>query len=169
MFGMSMKERAVEALHRGTKAVLIGGYFHVDDLKQFGLNKQASAWLYTEAIAHQIYALSVISNNTIMNKYRWATADFVNRTIHEAITDFEFSEAPISEGLYAPGTISSIVLKRCAEMDRLMPQQRADGEQFWQSAKMISEVDQGANESEIVEKLASVTQEYFHAAIKMFN
>ena len=98
-----------------------------------------------------------------LKKYRWASAEFVNKAINEEITDFEFREG------VTPGSISSFVFRRCAEMDRLTPQQRADGEQFWQSARKIREIDQGANESEIVEKLASVMQEYFHTAIKMFN
>jgi hypothetical protein len=163
MFGMSMRERAVEALHRGTKAVLIGGYFHIDHSKQFGLNEEASAWLYTEAISQQIYALTVIANNTISKNYRWATPELVIKTINEIITDFEIKER------LTPGSISSFVFRRCAEIDQLTPQQRADGEQFWQSARKIRKLDQRANEPEIVEKLASTTQEYFHTALKMFN
>jgi len=158
-----MKERAKEALHRGTKAVLIGGFFHVQHAGEFGLNEQASAWLYTEALAHQIDVLIVISNNTLAKRYRWATPEFAVKTINEAITDYEIQEG------FTPGSISSFVFRRCAEMDSLSPQERVNGQHFCQSARKIKEFDPGADEELIVKKLGAVAREYFAIAVKMFE
>ena len=72
MFGLSTKERqerAIEALQRGTKAILVGGFFHAENADEYGLNEEASAWLYTEALAHQVYDLIVIFNNTLANNH----------------------------------------------------------------------------------------------------
>lgn len=163
MFGLSMKERAKEALHRGTKAVLIGGFFHVQHAEEFGLNEQASAWLYTEALAHQIYVLIVISNNTLAKRYGWATPEFAVKAITEAITNFETQEGS------TPGSISSFVFRRCAEMDSLSPQERVDGEHFRQSARKIKALDPKTDEERIVERLDAVAREYFDVAVKMFK
>ncbi len=163
MFGLSIKERAREALLRGTKAVLIGGFFHVQHAEEFGLNEQASAWLYTEALAHQIYVFTVISNNTLAKQYGWATPEFVLKAINEAITDYETQEGS------PPGSISSFVFRRCAEMDSLSPQERVAGEHFRRSARKIMELDPMADEERIVERLDAVAREYFDVALRMFK
>jgi hypothetical protein len=163
MFGLSKKERAVEALQRGTKAVLIGGFFHVQDAEKYGLNKQASAWLYTEAIAHQIYALIVIFNNTLEKKHVWANTEFVLKAINNAITDWE-----LQEGL-TPGSVSSFIFRRCTEMDALTGQERIHGEHFRQSARKVAEFDPRADQESIANRLSSVAREYFDNAVKMFR
>ena len=163
MFGLSKKERAKEALQRGTKAVLIGGFFHVQHAEEYGLNEQASAWFYTEALAHQIYILIVIFHNTFGKKYGWATSEFAVKAINETLTDYE-----IKEGL-TPGSVSSFIFRRCAEMDALSSQDRVDGEHFRQSACKVAELDSRADQESIANKLSSVAMEYFDNAVKMFR
>lgn len=163
MFGLSKKERATEALQRGTKAILIGGFFHVQHAEKYGLNEQASAWLYTEALAHQVYVLIVIFNNTLAKKYGWATLQFAMKAINEAITDYEIQEGS------TPGSVSSFIFRRCAEMDTLTPQERVAGEHFRQSARKVFEYDSRADQEAIAERLSAVSKEYFEIAVKMFR
>ena len=163
MFGLSKKERAAEALRRGTKAVLIGGFFHVEHTEEFGLNDEASAWLFTEAIAHQIYVLFVIFNNTLAKKYRWATHDFALKAVSDAMVDFEL------EGGQPPGVISSITLRRCTEMDALTAAEGASGAHYRQSAAKVAEHDPTANKDAIEERLSSVARRYFENAKPMFQ
>ena len=120
MFGLFLKDRAAEALKRGTKAVLIGGFFHVTDAAKFRLNEEASAYLYTEAEAHQIYILTCMFQSTLAKEKSWATSAFAIKAINDAATDYE-----IEHGI-SPGSISSYVFRRCAEIDNLSPQERHD-------------------------------------------
>lgn len=163
MFGLSKKERAIEALQRGTKAAMIGGFFHVQHTEEYGLNEQASAWLYTEALAHQIYVLIVIFNNTLAKEHAWATTEFAIKAINNAITDWELQEGS------TPGSVSSFIFRRCAEMDSLSAQERVDGKHFWQSARKISDFDPRANQESIANRLDRVAREYFDSAVKMFR
>ncbi len=163
MFGLSKKEQATEALQRGTKAILIGGFFHVQHAEEYGLNEQASAWLYTEALAHQIYVLIVIFNNTLAKEYSWATPQFAMKAINEAITEYEIQEDS------TPGSVSSFIFRRCAEMDTLSPQKRVDGEHFRQSAWKVAEFDSRADQDAIAGRLSAVAMEYFDGAVKMFK
>jgi hypothetical protein len=163
MFGLSKKERATEALQRGTKAILIGGFFHVQHAEQYGLNEQASAWLYTEALAHQVYILIVIFNNTLAKQYGWATHQFAMKAINEAIADYEIQEGS------TPGSLSSFIFRRCAEMDALTPQERVAGKHFRQSAQKVFEYDSRADQEAIAERLSAVSGEYFENAVKMFR
>lgn len=163
MIVFTSKGRAKEALQRGTKAILIGGFFHVQHAAEFGLNEQASSWLYTEALAHQIYVLSVIANNKLTQKYKWATPDYVIKCINEAIIEYEIKEG------FTPGAISSVAFRRCTDFDSLSRQERIDGEHYWQSAKLVKEVDPKADEEKVAARLESVAWEYFNAAERMFQ
>jgi len=105
----------------------------------------------------------LISNNTLAKRYRWATPEFRIKAINEAITDYEIEEGS------TPGSISSFIFRRCAEMDSLSSQERLDGEHFRQSARKIKELDPKADEERIIERLEAVSREYFDAAVKMFE
>lgn len=163
MFGLSLKDRAAEALKRGTKAALIGGFFHITDVAKFGLNENAAGYLYTEAQAHQIYILTVIFQHTLANEKSWATPAFAIKAINDAATDFELEHS------VSPGSISSFVFRRCTEMDNLTPQERVDGRHFSQSAERIIERDPAANKQAIVRALESATRDFFDHAVRMFR
>lgn len=165
MFGLSTKEkeeRAKETLHLATKVVLIGGFFHANQADEFGLNEEASACLYTEVLAHQIYVLIVISNQKLVKRYGWAT-EFAIGEINKAISNHEIREG------FIPGSIGSLVFQRCFEMDSLSPQERHNGEHYRQSARKIKEFDSRADEERIVERLATVAREYFDITVKKFK
>jgi len=163
MFGLSFKEKTAEALKRGTNAALTGGFFHYSQAQEFGLNKEATAWLYTQALVHQIYMLGVLYKHSTMGKYKWATADFMVKNIANILTDHE-----IKQGLTA-GTISSFVFMRCSEMDNLTPKERETGEHYLQSAKLIADKDDSVNIENISKRLNSVAYTYFEHARKMFD
>lgn len=163
MFGLSKKRRVAEALRRGTKAILIGGFFHVEHAEEFHLSEEASAWLYTEAIAHQTYVLMVTFNNTLAKRYRWATPAFAIKAVSGAMADFEMEQGLV------PGGISSFALRRCAEMDALSPEERTSGIHFSQSAAKIAELDPAADQRAIVERLSSVARTYFDNILSMFQ
>ncbi|MCP4319550.1 MAG: hypothetical protein GY789_27090 [Hyphomicrobiales bacterium] len=163
MFGKSKKERTIEALQRGTKAALSGGFFHVQDAEEYGLDEPASAWLYTEALAHQIYVLIVIFNNTLVKKHSWATTQFAIKAINAAITDYEIQVGS------TPGSMSAFIFRRCSEIDALPPQARVDGEHFRQSTRKVAEFDSRADQEKIAHRLESVANEFFNNAINMFK
>ncbi len=163
MFGLSKKEQASEKLQCGTKSILKSGFFSAQYAEDYGLNEQASAWLYTEALAHQIYVLIAIFNNTFGKKYEWATPQFMIKAINEAIVDYEIQEGS------TPGSISSFIFRRCAEMDALSPQDRVAGEHFRQSASKVAEFDSQADRAAIADRLSIVAKQYFDNAINMFK
>jgi len=163
MFGLSFKEKTTEALQRGTKAALTGGFFHYTQAQRFGLNDEATSWLYTEALAHQIYMLGLLYKNSTLGKYKWATYEFSIKSITSALTDHE-----IKEGL-TPGSISSFVFKRCYEIDQLTPKERETGEEYSQSAKLIADKDPRANQKNITKALENAVGSYFEQARKMFG
>ena len=75
MFRLGKKARAAEAIERSVRAVLTSAYFHYSEIEVLGLNESASAWLLTEAYAHQIYALGCVSAHAL-RKDKWATMEF---------------------------------------------------------------------------------------------
>lgn len=163
MFGLTLKERAEEALKRGTKAVLVGGFFHVNDAERFGLNEDATSYLYTEAQAHQIYALTVIFHQTLAKEKSWATPAFAIKAITGAATEFE-----IEHGI-SPGSISFSVFRRCTEIDNLSPQERLDGKHFAQSADRVLDRDPSADRAAVARALEGATHRYFDQALRMFK
>ncbi len=75
MFGVGLRKRTAEAIRRRVRASLTGAYFHHSEVQRFGLNDAGSAWLLTEAYAHQFYALGCIAAHTCRND-KWATFEF---------------------------------------------------------------------------------------------
>jgi len=163
VFGLSFKEKTAEAIQRGTKAALSGGFFHHTQAQKFNLNDEATAWLYTQALVHQIYMLGVLYKHSTMGKYKWATPDFLTKNIDSALTEHE-----IIEGL-TPGTRRSFIFKRCIEMDNLTPKERETGQHYHHSAKLVAEKDSNANEASIARTLEGVVDSYFQQARKMFG
>jgi hypothetical protein len=148
---------------RRVKAILIGGFFHVEHADEFGLNEEAAAWLYAESIAHQIYMLNAIFHNTLGKKYDWATPPFFVKAVSDAMVDFELEQGTV------PGGFASFAFRRCAEIDAMSSAERMSGKQFAQSAAKIAEHDPSADQRAIAARLESVSKQYFDAALPMFR
>ena len=84
MFGFSKKEKAAEAVRRATLASLTGAYFHQSHIEQLRLNKAASSWLYTEALAHQFYTLGTVFSYALSSSENWATEEFFSSAAKSA-------------------------------------------------------------------------------------
>ncbi len=162
MFGFSLRERAAEALRRGARAAMTGGFFHHSEVDGFGLNKEASSFLYTEALSHQIYALGLIFGETLVGKEKWATPEFFFESVGKGIAEHE------KEQSLMPGSVSSFVFKRFMEIENLTPQERNNGEHFNQSTCLIKGKDISANSDDIVKALMTATEQYYSKAKKMF-
>lgn len=163
MFNFSKKERAREAIYRGTKAALTGGFFHYSDAQKFGLNEQATAWLYTEALALQIYTLVTIFNNKLGGRHKWANVEFVVEAIEKATKEYE------KENGLKYGSVGHFVINRMVEIDQMAPDQRRGKEHLWESAQKVKNFDKFAPEEELVDSLDSACLNYFNNAIKMFS
>jgi hypothetical protein len=161
MFGLSKKERVGEALRRGTAAVLTGAFFHPAEIEALGLNNEAASWIYTESLAHQIFALGLIYSNSSFSSESWATAEFFNNTVSEAITKHE------RENSLRPGTINSVIFNRIDDLS-LIYREGVAYQHLLDSATKATEKDPRANRDQIFEKLKSSTENYFMAASKMF-
>ncbi|MBK6973813.1 MAG: hypothetical protein IPH26_13020 [Sterolibacteriaceae bacterium] len=113
MFGLGKRERAAEALRRGTAAALTGGFLHHSQIETLGLSKEASAWIYMESIVHQLFALGVIYSNCSISDQPWATAKFFNDTVSDALTQHERNNQ------LSPGTMTSFIFKRIDDFARI--------------------------------------------------
>jgi hypothetical protein len=164
MFGLSFKEKTAEALHRGTKAALSGVIFHPTQAQKFGFNEEATFWLYSEALAHQIYMLCMLYKHTTpQHKYKWATPHFSINNISKVLIAYE-----LKVGL-APSSTSSFIFERCCEIDELSPKEREIGMHYLQSAKLIVEKDTTANKEIIVQTLKHIASTYVVEARGMFG
>lgn len=163
MFGLTLRERAAEALRRGARAAMTGAYFHHSRVPQFGLNEEASAWLYTEALAHLIYTLSLLYGHALTGKETWATPEFFFKAVAKGI-----GESEKEQGL-AQHSVTSFVLKRVVEMDLLSGEQRTNGEHLKQSAILVQKKDQSANATEITAALEQASMNFYQDARKMFG
>ncbi len=161
MFGLSKRERVGEALRRGTAAALTGAFFHPTEVEALDLNTETSSWIYTESLAHQLFALGLIYSNSSFSNESWATAAFFNNTVSEAITKHE------RENGLSPGTINSFIFNRIDDLGFIYSQGVAH-QHLMDSATKVAEKDQRANRDQIFEKLKSSTENYFMAASKMF-
>lgn len=162
MFGLRKKAQAAEAIRRGVRASLTGAYFHHSEIEKFGLNKSASAWLYTEAIAHHIYALGYISA-TALKTEKWATLDFFFESAIDGMKEAEKHDGPSAKQL-APS-----VLKRYGEFESFSGQERIEGAHYHSSAELIAKQDSAANLEIIENALRASTDRYVADARKMFG
>lgn len=162
MFGLSLRERTEEALRRGARAALTGAFFHHTEAEKFQLNQEASSYLYTEALAHQIYMLGLIFGQTCVGKEKWATPEFFFKSVAKGITEHEKEET------LQIGSISSFVFKRFMEMEELSPEKRLNGEHFWQSVTLVQNKDSSADGDKICKALENASEKYYSQARKMF-
>lgn len=161
MFGLSQKERAAEALRRGALAAMSGGYFHHSHAAAFGLNEQATAYLYTDAIAHQIYALGYIASRALSGK-KWAGPDFFFGAVVRGLREAE------ARAELAPDSMVSVALKRYSELEAIPTESAANGGRYFDTVRRVKDFDPGANEQAIKDALETATMAYFHDASKMF-
>jgi hypothetical protein len=159
MFGFSQKERAAEALRRGAKAATTGAYFHHTKVAQFGLNDDASAYLWTEALVHQISALVFISNKALSGK-PWADFDFFARAVTEGI-----SEGDKEFGLNVSSLVP-IIFKRILEFNSMSTSSKQ--ETYADSARRVKERDHLADEAALCAALEGATKKYFEDVVRMF-
>jgi hypothetical protein len=162
MFGLGKKERAREALRRGTAAALAGAFFHPAEIEKLGLNEEASSWIYTESLAHQLFALGITYSNSPLANEPWATAAFFNNAVSDAITQHE------RESGIGPGTINSFAFKRLDDFIGMGRPALADGQHFADSALKAVAKDPRADMKRISQQLKLSTEKYFQAAAKMF-
>lgn len=138
LFGYK-KDKVEEGLRRSTKAVLIGGIVHIDDVEKLKLNEEASAELYAESQAHLIYCIGTVFNNKIIGKKKWATPQFMEECIKREVEIFEKTN-----NLH-PGMLTSILFKRLYEIESMTQKQRAKFEHVKDSAKRVYNKDPSAN------------------------
>ncbi|MGH8502546.1 MAG: hypothetical protein ACREVE_08740 [Gammaproteobacteria bacterium] len=162
MFGLTLRERAAEALRRGARAAMTGAYFHHTKVAELGLNDEASAWLYTEGLAHQIYALGLVYGKAFVGKEKWATPDFFFASVGKGL-----AEADKENGL-PPTATSSFVFKRFLEMEALSGEERHKGEHFRQSVVAVQKKDARASAQQIIQALEAASSSYFQDVRKMF-
>jgi hypothetical protein len=162
MFGFGQKKRTAEAIRRGVRASLTGAYFHHSEVNNFGLNEAGSAWLLTEAYAHQFYALGCIASNACGNE-KWATFDFFVESLLEGMREYEREGGPNTD------QIAPVLLKRYVDFEKLGASRRVEGEHFKASAKLVAEQDESADIDAIAEALFSSTKRYMSDLKRMFG
>lgn len=159
MFGLSQKERAAEALSRGAKAAMTGAYFHHTEAVKFGLNDNASAYLYTEALVHQIQALGFISSQALSGN-SWANWDFF---IHAVVAGI--SEGDKEFGLNVSSLVP-VIFKRIMEFQSMPTSSKR--ETYVDSARRVKALDHRADEAALCAALEGATMKYLTDVARMF-
>lgn len=162
MFGMSKRERTAEALRRGTAAALTGGFLHHSQIEGLGLNEEATVWIYTDSLVHQLLALNLAYSNSSISNEPWATAAFFNECVADAITQHERNN-----GL-SPGTVNSFAFSRLRDFARIERPFLVAGQHFLDTATKSSDRDPRTDKKKVCQLLRAATESYFQAAIKMF-
>lgn len=163
MFGLTLRERAGEAIRRGVLAALTGAYFHPSQTEDFGLTKAAASWLYTEALAHLVYALGYVSSAALAGKGNWATFDFFVESALTGMRESEHKGGPLVD------QIAPVVFKRYADFEAFTGQQRIDGAHYRSSANLIFSHDSKANVEDIEAALRAAVDNYAIDIRKMFG
>jgi hypothetical protein len=148
------RNKVEEGLRRSTRAVLIGGLFHIDHVKQYRLNEDASAMLYSEMLAHLIYCIGIVFNNKIAGKKSWATPQFMESCIKKEAESYE------KELGQHPGMITSVTFKRLYEFEGMSSQQRASLQHIKDSTLRICKKDPRANANELETLFENKTREF---------
>ena len=162
MLGFGLKKRTAEAIRRGVRASLTGAFFHRTRVQEFGLNDEGSAWLFTEAYAHQFYVLGCITTHACKNE-RWATFEFFAKSAVDGIRESERTGGMNTEQL------TPILLKRYSDFEALGSEARLRGEHYRSSAILVAERDESADIESITRALSSSTERYMVEAGKMFG
>lgn len=156
------QSKVEDGLRRSTRAVLIGGLFHPDHAEEFGLNKEASAFLYTEMMAQLIGCIGAVYMGKVAGKKAWATPQFMEDCVKKEVASYE-KEIGIH-----PGGIASILFKRLYEMEEMSPQQRASLEHLKESAQRVYKLDPRADKEELETLFETKSREFFKILIERF-
>ena len=159
MFGLSIKDKAHDALIKAANVVLLGSFFHRSAVERFGLNREASTYLYSEAQVHQMAVLIMVFMGTVGKNYQWADLPFLCKALSSA-----FKKAELKASL-----LDDFFIPNCAEILKIPPDLRSNGQHFRASAKKIKELDVKANETLIVEQLTEVCDKYYAWAVPVFE
>lgn len=161
MFG-SERRRAKEITRRGTLAIMTGEYLHHSQVAAYGLNDDASSWLYFECIVHLISVLGVLFKASFMRKYEWATPEFFLDAVEKAL-----AESDASHDL-RPNTTFSFVFPRLIDMQRFTDAELSRGDHFADSAVQTKERDRRADELTLERVLRTAADRFFADAKKLF-
>lgn len=162
MFGLGKKSRAAQAIRRGVRASFTGAYLHPSEIESFGLNKSASSWLYTEALAHHLYALGYVSASALKSD-KWATLDFFFESAIDGMKEAEKNNGSVAD------QIAPIILKRYNEFGTFTGPERVEGKHYHSSAELIFKQDSTANIEAITTALENSTKNYVADARNMFG
>ena len=158
MFGLGLKERSAEALRRGTKAIVLGGFTDQSEMEKFHLNEAASAFLYSEALAHKVFALNLVYKASLVGKHSWATPEFFLQNIVKVLVEEENRQ-----GL-PPGTFSRVLINRLTSFEALSTQNM-----FKVSAQTMSVFDPDADIEKISKALQKMSYEFAEQTRKVFG
>lgn len=162
MFGLSKRDRVGEALRRGATAALTGAFLHPSEIERLGLNNEASSWIYTESLAHQIFALGLIYSNSPFSTETWSDASFFNRNVSNAITDYE------TENRMTPGSINSVIFNRIDQLIQIY-QRGPEYAHIQDSVTRVTNADPNADRKVIFDRLKTSTEEFMRIAGNMFQ
>ncbi|WP_250520397.1 hypothetical protein [Caballeronia sp. NCTM1] len=161
MFG-SERRKAKDVTRRGTLAIMTGAYLHHSQVATYGLNDDASSWLYSESVVHLISVLGMLFKASFMRKYAWATPEFFLDSVAKAL-----AESDASLGL-RPNTTFSLVFTRLIEMEKFTDAELSRGDHFADSALRIEKQDQRADKLTVEKVLRTAADRYFADAQKLF-
>lgn len=139
-------------------AAMIGGYLHHSEIDKLGLTDSASAFLYVEAVAIQIYALGAIFYHH-RSSGAWETPEFFHNAAVKGLLDGEKAN-----GLRTDSFVPSIV-NRLQEIDT----SRDVDHPFAWSAERVKKIDPSADGKQIEMLLQSAAHRFFEDAVKMFS
>lgn len=161
LFGYSRSE-VEDALQRSTRAVLIGGLFHIDHTDDFNLNQEASAYLYSEMLSHLIFCIGIVYNHKIFGKKSWATSNFMETCIKREIEAYE------KENSFSPGTILSPLFKRVYEIKGMSSQDRMELNHIKESVQRIYNLDKNANITTLKNTFEGKTRDFVEVLMQRF-
>ncbi len=162
MFGFGLKKRTAEAIRRGVRTSLTGAYFHPSKVQKFGLNNEGSAWLLSEAYAHQLYVLGCITAHAC-RKDKWATFEFFCESAIEGMKESE------REGGLNAEQLAVTLFKSYRVFESLTGEERLDGGHFRLSAALVAEQDETADIVSIERALIFSTKRYMADIGPMFG
>ena len=163
MFGLSVKDKVREAIIKATNVILVGSFFHHSTAKQSGLNDSATAYLYSEAQVHQMAVLIMVFMGTVGKRNSWATLQFLYDGLVTAFAKWE------KQNNLPSGQLNSFFTPHCAEILKIPPDLRSNGQHFRESAAQVKKLDPKADEKVVVKQLADCSQEYYAWAMNVFE
>lgn len=138
MFGLSKRERVAEGLRRAAIAAMDGVRFTVDDIARFGLSDEASAYLFTDAIAHRLFMLSVVLSDQFKGE-SWNTFEFFVEGIKPGILERERTAGLV------PYSMFSMLMSRYNGLLQIPTAQARNGGRLLDTARRVADLDDQAD------------------------